>query len=370
MNINSSATLTIVAQANVNGVYTNIASVGSTTLDVNAANNSANVAIGVTSIPNADLGISLDASPDSAPVSSNFSFTITVTNRGPASAANVIITNILPSALSVVSVQPPAGAIVSQIGSVITCNLGTMNTNSSATLMIVAEANVDGVYTNTASVDSTTLDVNAANNSANVAITIIPISDLGISQNASPGSAPVSSNFTFTITATNRGPSSAANVIITNILPSALSVVSVQPPAGATVSQTGSEITCNLGTMNINSTATLTILAQANVDGVYTNTASVGSSSLDVNLANDSASVTINITPEPVSPVALNIVRSSGKVIISWPTNAAGLVLESRTNLSPSSVWTTVAESPVIVGNQYMVTNNVDGKANFYRLVR
>src|SRR5678809_1706812 len=78
----------------VNGVYTNIASVGSTTLDVNAANNSANVAIGVPSIPNADLGISLDASPDSAPVSSNFSFTITVTNRGPASAANVIITNI------------------------------------------------------------------------------------------------------------------------------------------------------------------------------------------------------------------------------------------------------------------------------------
>src|SRR6185369_6371285 len=145
-------------------------------------------------------------------------------------------------------------------GSVITCTIGTLNANSSATLTILAQANVEGVYTNTASVGSSGLDETLNNNSASVTITITPRSDLGISLDASPDSAPVSSNFNFTITVTNRGPSSAANVIITNILPSALSVLSVQPPAGATVSQAGSVITCTIGTMNTNSSATLTIL--------------------------------------------------------------------------------------------------------------
>ena len=70
----------------------------------------------------------------------------------------------------------------------------------------------------------------------------------------------------------------------------------------------------------------------------------------------------------PITPPQLNIIRSAGTVILSWPTNYAGFNLQSTTNLLPSAVWTTNLPSPVIVNGQYAVTNPVTGRQQFFRL--
>jgi hypothetical protein len=55
------------------------------------------------------------------------------------------------------------------------------------------------------------------------------------------------------------------------------------------------------------------------------------------------------------------------QVVISWPTNAAGLSLESSADLS-GGIWTPVTNAPVAVGEQYSVTNEVSAGSRFYRL--
>jgi uncharacterized repeat protein (TIGR03803 family) len=69
--------------------------------------------------------------------------------------------------------------------------------------------------------------------------------------------------------------------------------------------------------------------------------------------------------PTPPRP---GIVVSAGNIVLSWPTNIAGLTLQSATNLGPSAVWTSNSTPPVIVNGQNVVTNPASGPLMFYRL--
>ncbi|MBI3850748.1 MAG: hypothetical protein HY298_10820 [Verrucomicrobia bacterium] len=65
-------------------------------------------------------------------------------------------------------------------------------------------------------------------------------------------------------------------------------------------------------------------------------------------------------------PMALGIVKIGNEVIITWPTNAVGFLLESTTNLL--NAWSTNSPPPVIINSQNTVTNTVGGGNVFYRL--
>jgi hypothetical protein len=58
---------------------------------------------------------------------------------------------------------------------------------------------------------------------------------------------------------------------------------------------------------------------------------------------------------------------SGTNVILSWPSDSAGFILQSTTNLS-SSGWTTNSASHVIVKGQNTVTNPISGTQQFFRL--
>ena len=66
------------------------------------------------------------------------------------------------------------------------------------------------------------------------------------------------------------------------------------------------------------------------------------------------------------SPTALGIVLSGNEVIVTWPTNAVGFVLECTTNLLGS--WSIVSPPPVIINGQNTVMNVVVNGNEFYRL--
>ncbi len=63
----------------------------------------------------------------------------------------------------------------------------------------------------------------------------------------------------------------------------------------------------------------------------------------------------------------LSIVLSRTNVILSWPTNAAGLTLQFTTNLLPAA-WSTNLPAPTIINGQYTATNTISGTNRFYRL--
>ncbi len=71
----------------------------------------------------------------------------------------------------------------------------------------------------------------------------------------------------------------------------------------------------------------------------------------------------ISLTPPPLA-----IMRSGTNVVLTWPTYAPGVTLQSTTNLIPPAVWPTVTPAPSLVNGQNAVTNPIFGAQMFYRL--
>jgi hypothetical protein len=67
------------------------------------------------------------------------------------------------------------------------------------------------------------------------------------------------------------------------------------------------------------------------------------------------------------SPVKLTLVCSGPNIILQWPTNAPGVVLQSSAELGPTAVWTN-CPAPVVVKGQCIVTNPNCGTQQFFRL--
>jgi hypothetical protein len=57
-----------------------------------------------------------------------------------------------------------------------------------------------------------------------------------------------------------------------------------------------------------------------------------------------------------MDPPRLSIVPSGTEVLVSWPTNFAGFVLESRDDFMTGTPWMTVTNPPAATGGQNTVT--------------
>ncbi|MDB6129939.1 MAG: 3-carboxymuconate cyclase, partial [Verrucomicrobiales bacterium] len=67
-------------------------------------------------------------------------------------------------------------------------------------------------------------------------------------------------------------------------------------------------------------------------------------------------------------PTAISVSHEGSRVILSWSTNSPGLTLQSSSDLGDPTTWITSPGNPIITGDQYTVTNNMDYRLMFYRL--
>ena len=112
----------------------------------------------------ADLSITKTDSPDPVTAGSNLTYTITITNNGPAPATSVTLTDTLPGGVTFVSSTPSQGSCSG--ATVVTCTIGSLANSASATVVIVVTPASAGSLSNTASVTAAETDTNTANNSA------------------------------------------------------------------------------------------------------------------------------------------------------------------------------------------------------------
>ena len=150
------------------GAFPNTATATSTTPDP-VANNIGN---GISAVfpPIADARITKTAGPGPYIAGNNISFIITVTNAGPASAHNVVVTDTIPPGSTFVSATPTQGTCTGA-----TCNLGTIAASGTASITIVVTAPAaPGPVTNTASVTVSDTDPDPTNNAATATVTTVP----------------------------------------------------------------------------------------------------------------------------------------------------------------------------------------------------
>jgi hypothetical protein len=68
--------------------------------------------------------------------------------------------------------------------------------------------------------------------------------------------------------------------------------------------------------------------------------------------------------------VRLNFQNANNSVVLSWPTNATGFMLQSATNLSSPIVWSNSSSMPIAVGTNFTVTNATSAAAQLFRLTK
>ncbi len=104
----------------------------------------------------------LYVTPASASIATNTFWTVSlaVTNYGPSSTTNVLVSdNLPPTGLTLVSSNATAGSVTIS-GSVLTWSVGNLSINTGAKLTLSFLANAIGTFTNDASVAATTSDPN------------------------------------------------------------------------------------------------------------------------------------------------------------------------------------------------------------------
>ncbi|MCC9020491.1 choice-of-anchor L domain-containing protein [Flavobacterium lipolyticum] len=163
--------------------------------------------------------------------------------------------------------------------------------------------------------------------------------DLGVTKATSSMSPQVGCGVTFTLTASNAGPSNSTNTKVTDLLPSGYTFVSATPSVGTYNSING---VWDVGLLNIGAAPTLSIVATVKPSGVYLNTASIASADIiDINGTNNSSSV----TPVPTAAV-----------VATNTTSTAAICENSTKSLSATpagGTWSVVSGGGTISGTTY-----------------
>jgi uncharacterized repeat protein (TIGR01451 family) len=133
--------------------------------------NTASSTVIVASANSADMAIVKTASPNPVTEGTPLTYSLAVTNNGPASATNVTVTDTLPSAVTYLSSNTTQGSC-SEAGGTVTCLLGTMANAGTATITILTLPNAPGVVSNTATVAADQTDPVPANNTSTQTETI------------------------------------------------------------------------------------------------------------------------------------------------------------------------------------------------------
>lgn len=303
----------------------NTATVASTTVDPTPGNNSATTIAQVTGFE-ADLAVTMTGSPVAA--DGNLTYTIVVTNNGP-DGANATVNDALPPGAAFVSFSPADWLTITPAvgsGGTVTAIAPTLENGATAKFALVVHvdpaAPAGSTIRNTATVSSTTIDLEPKNNSATA--TRVPGSqaDLAVTQTSSPDPVVADGNLTYTIVVTNNGPG-GANATLTDVLPPGVTFVSSSAPADwqTTTPAVGGDRTVTATNPTLANGATATLILVVRVDSAaregstIRNTATVASTAVDPAPENNSATTTTQVkggqadlavtktaSPDPVLP--------------------------------------------------------------------
>ena len=303
------------------------------TLDSNLTNNSATVSTVVGSATSAYVTLTKTAASNTVVAGSNITYTMVMTNQGPAAAAPNGLYDTIPTNTTFVSIAVPGGWSCSSVPAVggtgnIVCTIPSFANGATATFTLVVNVNAGvangTIISNTANANSPTPNPNPTGGTATALVTVAGAtqSDLSLTSSASPNPVLGGNNITFTQVLTNNGPvGTIANY--TQTIPTGSTFVSLVNPAGWTcvtpsVGATGT-ITCtSTAAVPSGGAATFPVVVQATATDtpgtVITNTATAGPTATDPNTANNTATSTSVVasptqadvsilktaTPEPV----------------------------------------------------------------------
>ncbi len=338
------------------------------TVNVASGQNCAAVVFKNRQVPqNADVSV-VKSGPQTAVRGGNITYSLTVTNTGPAVAQNVVVDDVIPQGLTTPVVSGQNCAVNN---GTVRCTIGTMAVGEQRIITINLQVpSVTGVcqtgsVTNTATLTATNDTTNANNTSAVTTQLQCPTpqqADMQITKTGpTPNTVVRGQNIAYALLVKNNGPSSAPNVIVGDPLPTGTTFVASASDNRCTLS--GAVLFCNLGTMTsgqqISVPVTLNVTqpsGQTCVTGQVLNQAAVLSDLADPNTQNNQSSVTTPVTC-PSTPQTSDVsIQKTGPSAVTRGENFSYTL--SVTNSGPGTATGVVITDPIPSGLVFVSSAN------------
>jgi uncharacterized repeat protein (TIGR01451 family) len=258
----------------------------------------------------ADLIVTQTAAPSPVLLGGNLTYTTIVSNRGPATAVGVVLTDLLPEGATLVSESASQGSC-SLVGSGLACSLGALAPGTSASMTIVITPTALGSITNFSVVTANEPDPDPSNSQIKTVTQVIQTSSVSL-----------------------RIMVSGNNVIIS-----------------ANAPLDGFELQVK---ENLLSSSDWTTLSNMPVGNTFV-------------VPIDPARRTqfYRVRQRSASTLTLRITTSGGNLIISGNGPLDGYDLQVKDSLSSSADWLTLPNVPV--GNQFILPLDSAKRTQFYR---
>jgi len=245
-----------------------------------------------------DLSISKTGTPSLVAPGGLITYTLTISNSGPGVATSIRVTDTLPTGTAFVSVAG-SGWTCAQVSGTVVCSLAVLSPGAASPITIRATAPLtSGTLVNTASVASSGADPVTTNNSASVTTTVISAADLAITLTDTPDPTSPGSTVTYTLNVVNNGSITANLVAVTDTLPAGTTFLSASG-TGWLCSLSSGIVICTRPTLAVGSAPAIVLrLTAPNISTTLTNSASVGSATVDPIPANNSATTTTTLVSD------------------------------------------------------------------------
>jgi uncharacterized repeat protein (TIGR01451 family) len=271
--------------------------------------------------PEADLSITKTDGVITAIPGASLAYTIVASNAGPGDDPTVSVTDTFPAGLTCSYTSVNAGGATGNTaaGSGNLVETLSMPNGSSVTYTATCDIASDatGTLSNTATISGSVTDPQLADNSATDDDTVLsPEADLSITKTDNATSAIPGGSLTYTIVASNIGPSDDPTVSVTDTFPAGLTCTHTSVNAGGATGNTAGS--GNLAeTLGMPNGSSVTYTASCDIDsdatGTLSNTATISGSVIDPQAGNNSATDSDTaLTPD-----------ADLSIVITAPTNVS-----------------------------------------------
>jgi len=297
--------------------------------------------------PVSDLQVQLSATPNPAPQGGAVTYTAVVKNAGNLPAHHVVLSaQIPPGAIIGTATVSQGSSPVAQNGK-LTARLDTLVPGASASVIFTIQPPPgflgDLVALAQATMDE--LDEHPGDNSATVSVRVATTANLTLALAEGPTTGHVGDLLTYELTATNAGPSTATNVVLTLPFAPNTTYSNVTATQGAGVLQPD-RLIVNLGAIAPGTSARIQLVLKATGLGPADAIASLTTDSFDPSFDDDSTSLSTIIRPRADVQLVMQapVVAADGRQVVygvtvynAGPDDATGVTIQ---DLPPTQLLT------------------------------
>ena len=273
----------------------------------------------------------------------HMAYEVSATDNGPSVSHSVELVDHLPTGVEYVSAQ--AGC--SELADVVTCSRGELAVGETAAFEIVVAlpSSLTGTIRNSVEAKSATFDPEPANNTATVSAQTHPTAELKLAKVALTPEVFDGQEARFELTASNQGPSDAAEAKIIDTLPEGLTY---KGATGASCSASGQTVTCQLGTLTAGAEDSVELTAATAGARTVVNTATLTSGAEDPEPRNNTAEATLEILPV----ARLTLEKTASAPLVKLPGQVSYTLLVHDEGPDPASE--VLVSDPLPAGETYV----------------